>query len=178
MPDYKNKNIEEMPMDTPQKEDKRLTPRGMDSVQGNKEKGDQLAHEQSNTRFVDSEGRDLTMSTFHSGDNYYIRVYDDSKTPRPPDHPTFGDAGRANLRLERNEQGDVDRAKIQEIETIPKYQGAGIGGQMLNECEEVAQNQKANEIYGIAPEAETTREWYKRRGYQYREGGKEVYKSF
>ena len=48
---------------------------------------------------------------------------------------------------------------------------------MLTECERVSRANRAGEMYGIAPDEAATREWYSRRGYDYRASGREVYKT-
>ncbi len=144
-----------------------LSPRGIAAMQGSDA-----------TSYQDAQERDLTMRTYQSGDQYFVRVFDGARTPQTPDRPAFGDAGRANLLLERNDNGEVSRARLQDIETMPGYQNSGTGSRMLQECESIAQRNHASEIYGVAPDDSPTRDWYARRGYQYRQDGREVYKYF
>ena len=127
-------------------------------------------------KYTDARGRDLTMRTYPSGDSYYVRVFDDSKTPEPPEHASYGDAGRANLHLERDTNGNVERAKLQDIETVPSYREAGTGGRMLSQCEDIARSNGAQEIYGTL-DREDERQWYVNRGYAFRgDGSRELYK--
>jgi|GEM_PF-1201917 GNAT superfamily N-acetyltransferase/predicted double-glycine peptidase len=130
--------------------------------------------------YGDAKGHTLTMRTYlGSSDSYYLRVFDDKNTPQTPDNPSFGDTGRANIKLERDEQNYVSRAHLQDIETAPPYRGAGNGSRLLAQSENIAQTHGAKEIYGLAPDDERTREWYTQRGYGIRRGpngGQEVYK--
>lgn len=133
-------------------------------------------------KFTDAQGHDLTMRTYPSSDSYYVRVYDDKKTPEPPEFASYGDASRANLHLERDASGNVKRARLQDIETLPPYRGAGTGSRVLKQCEDIARQNGASEIYGDFTSEEgkekETRKWYAKRGYAFRQGGQEVYKKF
>jgi GNAT superfamily N-acetyltransferase len=154
----------------------KLSPAGIRSIKGTTDAQDAARESFADQSFRDAQGRDMTIRTYSSGDSYYVRTFDDQRTPEPPDRPSYGDAGRANLHMERDAKGDVERARLQDIEVPESYQEAGIGGRMLNQCESVSREQNAGEVYGSAPEEESTREWYAKRGYDFREEGQEVYK--
>lgn len=157
--------------------DKELSDKGINAMQGSRDAPRASEQTFPDQQFTDAKGRDLTMRTYPSGDSYYVRTFDDEKTPEPPDRPSYGDAGRANLHMERDARGNVERARLQDIEVPESYQRAGIGGRMLNQCESISRQQNAKEIYGSAPDDERTREWYAKRGYGFRQGGREVYKA-
>jgi len=131
--------------------------------------------------YSDTKGRTLTIRTYQGGnDSYYLRVFEDQNTPQVPDRPNFGDAGRANVKLERDENNNVNCVRLHDIETSPSYRCAGIGSWLLAQSEHIAKTHSAEEIYGLAPDDEKTHEWYARRGYGFRRGrseGQEVYKS-
>jgi GNAT superfamily N-acetyltransferase len=68
--------------------------------------------------------------------------------------------------------------RLQYIEVAYAYRTAGVGSQLLEEAELIGRIYGATEIYGQAPNDETTRHWYARRGYGFRNGGEELYKTF
>ena len=128
------------------------------------------------TDFTDKQGRDMATRTFTNGDAHYIRAYDKGVT-QPPESVDLGQAGRANVHIERD--GAATRARLQDIEVAPSYRESGTGSHLLREAEQVAQKNEAAEIYGLAPDEAETRAWYDRRGYQLRtgaQGGEEVFK--
>jgi GNAT superfamily N-acetyltransferase len=131
--------------------------------------------------YTDAQGRDLTMRTYHSGDSYMVRVFDKAKTPQPPDTPSFGNAGRANLHLERDAEGRIDRTRLQDIDTTPSYRGAGTGGRMLEQCELIARQNGAREIYGTfsaeTGKVDETRQFYGRRGFAFTDDGRQISKA-
>lgn len=126
--------------------------------------------------FVDGAGRNITLRTFDNGDSQYIRAYDRAEKT-PPDRADRGQAGLANVLLE--DHNGQHRARLQDIEVPEKYQGKGIGGELLQEAETVAKERRCSEIYGLAPDDKETQTWYTKRGFQFRGregGGAEVYK--
>lgn len=126
--------------------------------------------------FVDRQGRDITLRTFENGNSYYIRAYDRTVV-NPPERPNPGQAGAANVLIQ-----DTDgqkRARLQDIEVPLSYRENGIGEEILKEAEGLARNKDCQEIYGLAPDDDKTRQWYEKRGYTFRQGqsgGSEVYK--
>ncbi len=137
----------------------------------------------SDKTFADSQGRLIVERTWPSGDLKMVRAYDQNQQT-PPEIPNIGQAGSANLTLEHSpHDGSVTRARLNDLETSPTYRGSGIGGHMLNSCEELAQKNKASEIYGaFQPHGENptaVRDFYQKHGYQFRPGamgGEEVFK--
>lgn len=126
--------------------------------------------------FRDRLGRDMTLRTYENGDSKYIRAYERNGQTLP-ETVNFGQAGRANLRIERGDNGT--RGHLQDIDTTPRYQGAGIGSHMLQQAEDLTVQHRGTEIYGDAPSDATTRSWYEHRGYSFRDkegGGEDVYK--
>lgn len=157
----------------------KLSPRGISSMQGNAD-AKESRETYPDRSYTDAEGRDLTMRTYPSGDSYYVRVFDKAKTPQPPEQPSFGDAGRANLHLERDTEGCVQRARLQDIDTAPEYRGAGTGGHMLEQCELIARQNGASEMYGdfAAEEGkeDETRQFYEKRGYELPQDSRKLHK--
>ena len=88
------------------------------------------------------------------------------------------DAIGAEYKLVRDAAGRVDRMRLMMIETTPAYRQAGIGEAMLEQVEAISQAHGAREVYGDAPETPLERQWYEHHNYQFRNGGKEVYKTF
>jgi GNAT superfamily N-acetyltransferase len=172
----KNKEAQEIPRESPPE---KLSPRGVSSMRGS-DAATESRESLPDRSYTDAQGRDLTMRTYHSGDSYMVRVFDKAKTPQPPDTPSFGDAGRANVHLERNPEGRVDRARLQDIDTTPSYRGAGTGGRMLEQCEDIARQNGAREIYGNFSaedgKAAETGQFHERRGYRFG-GGQQISKA-
>ena len=126
--------------------------------------------------FVDASGRNITLRTYDNGASQYIRAYD-SAVQTPPERPSTGQAGYANIYLEAKD--GQQRARLQDIGVPPDYQESGIGGELLKEAETLAKEKKCTEMYGLAPDDEKTRSWYEKRGYRVRPregGGTEVFK--
>jgi GNAT superfamily N-acetyltransferase len=178
MSDWRNNETKEQPATTEPQGDR--SPVGRLSMQGHLGTDDARDLKIPDRQFTDAAGRDLTMRTYSSGDSHMVRVFDDAKTPVPPERASFGDAGRANLRLERDANGQVERARLQDIDTTPAYREAGVGGQMLGQCETIAKSNGAREIYGSfdheSSKETETRGWYADHGYSFRDGGRELYK--
>lgn len=172
MPDWKDVPKTDAQDTNSHSSEENITSHGLAAIQGHMDTQEKSGDQ----NYKDASGRDLTMRTYPSGDNFYVRVYDREKTPQVPETAEYGDVGRANLHLEHDHEGNT-RARLQDIETLPGYQESGTGSVMLNECEGLAKQNNAGEIYGIAPDDEKTRQWYSKRGYQFRnENGTEVYK--
>ncbi|MBN2003178.1 MAG: GNAT family N-acetyltransferase [Anaerolineae bacterium] len=131
--------------------------------------------------FTDKEGRAITTRTWENGDQYMIRAYD-QEVQSPPDSPNVGQAGYANLTLERDADDMVDRARLNDIQTSPEYRDSGIGGKMLGTAEQIAQQHDAREIYGnLSYEGDdegAVRGFYQNHGYDFRATaqGEEVFK--
>jgi GNAT superfamily N-acetyltransferase len=143
------------------------------SVQGT---GRERQPEQPDVRsFVDGKERNITVRTYENGDSFYIRAYD-TRVKQPPERADTGQAGRANLLIQRDNRGV--RGRLQDIETVPTYKNSGVGSQMLAQAEDISRQKGAYEIYGLAPSAAREREWYNHRGYQFRDGaqGEEVHR--
>lgn len=157
----------------------KLSPQGVSSMHGSGD-GKEIRESYPDRSYTDSEGRHLTMRTYPSGDSYYVRVFDKAKTPQPPAQPSFGDAGRANLHLERDSEGRVTRARLQDIDTTPEYRGAGTGSRMLEQCEFIAKQNGAAGVYGTFSAEEgkehETRRFYAERGYRFSQGGGDLSK--
>jgi GNAT superfamily N-acetyltransferase len=139
----------------------------------------------SDTTFTDHQGRNIDIRTYPSGDSAYIRAYDTQRKPELPATPQVSDVGQANLHLEKDVNGNVERARLQDINiSNPQYRGSGIGSKMLEDSEAYAKKSNAKEIYGVfspdSGEEQQTRQWYARHGYGFRpgqSGGEEVFKS-
>ena len=157
--------------------DSKRPERGIRSAQGYEDVRDSSSETYADQKYVDAKGHHLTMRTHKpSDDQYHVRVYDDALRPEPPEHTTYGDAGRANLLLERDASGNVKRAKLQDIETIPSYRNAGTGSRMLAQCEDIARRNGASEIHGFL-DREDERQWFQDHGYKFRESNKrELYR--
>lgn len=131
--------------------------------------------------FTDKEERAITTRTWENGDQYMIRAYD-QEVQAPPDSPNVGQAGYANLTLERDSNTVVERARLNDIQTAPEYRDSGIGGKMLGTAERIAQQHDAKEIYGnLSYEAQdegAVRGFYQNHGYDFRatDQGEEVFK--
>jgi len=131
--------------------------------------------------FTDKDGRAITTRTWENGDQYMIRAYD-QEVQSPPDSPNVGQAGYANLTLERDSNAVVERARLNDIQTSPEYRDSGIGGKMLGTAEHIAQQHNAEEIYGnLSYEAQdegAVRGFYQNHGYDFRatDQGEEVFK--
>lgn len=162
---------------TPKKDvNRELSPTGIGAVRGRTDAPNVDEKTYPDQSFTDRNGRDLTMRTYPSGDRYYVRVFDDQKTPEPPERVSYGDAGKLNLHIERNIEGEVERVRQEDVDVPPSYREAGIGARLLSQCESISRQQNAKEIYGIAPHDDKTRDWYAKRGYGFRKDGQEVYK--
>lgn len=171
------------------------TPRSSDSIfQGNRtlsEAGKRALQGQDtpqpradDVNFHDASGSPITVRAFGEGDQKYIRAYDRNRV-QPPERPDPGQAGYANLYLERDlHTQQVTRAKLQDIHTSPDYRGRGIGSTMLDTAEQLARQNGAREIYGSLDPGQSkdgsVHDFYTHRGYQTRSfsnGRAEVYKS-
>jgi len=160
------------------REQRRLSPAGQRAMQGQ----DVYTPRPDDVNFTDRQGRPITVRTFPGSEQTYIRAYD--RTQRvPPEHlDTKGQAGYANLRMERGPTGDT-RARLEDIQTMPSYRGNGIGDVMLGQGEKAARKNGASEIYGVlsyTPKDEAAvRQFYRDHHYSTRpgpQGGDEVYK--
>lgn len=174
------------PYETPQSSDsvfqdnRTLSDEGKRALQG--QDTPQLRADDVN--FRDASGSPITVRTFGEGDQKYIRAYDRNRV-QPPERPDTGQAGYANLYLERDLQTQqVNRAKLQDIHTSPDYRRRGIGGAMLDTAEQLASQNGAREIYGSLDPGQSkegsVHNFYTNRGYQTRSfsnGKVEVYKS-
>lgn len=133
--------------------------------------------------FADKTGRPIAMRTWESGDQYMIRAYDQD-VQAPPEIPGVGQAGYANLTLERDADDAVTRARLNDIMTSPQYRDSGIGGEMLGKAEQIAQEEGAQEVYGSlsydAEDESAVRGFYQKHGYDFRatDRGEEITKSF
>lgn len=163
---------------SPARSETGLSPRGVAAMQNQPETSEVKKPETPDKSFQDTQGRDITLRDYPSGDTHYIRAFDAAKTSQPPDQIAYGDAGRMNLRMEKDASGKVERAKAQDIETMPTYRNSGIGSKMLEMGEGIARKNNAREIYGLAPDDKVTQEWYQKRGYRFRDTdqGKQVFK--
>lgn len=133
--------------------------------------------------FSDNQARPITVRTFPSGDNFYVRAYD-LQEGVPPETVDPGQAGYANVHLERDVSGDVTRARLNDIQVPPDYRESGIGSAMLDQAETKAQQSGAKEMYGALSyeleDKQAVRGFYQARGYNFRpggQGGEEIYKS-
>jgi len=157
----------------------RLSDAGRRAMQGR----DTYRPRPDDTNFTDARGRPIIIRTFGSGDQKYIRAYDRDRQP-PPEHLDRGQAGRANVHLERDwRTNQVARTKLQDIETNPAYQECGIGSAMLGVAEREGRQAGAREIYGsldpTQKEQGKLHDFYTKRGYKTRPssgGGIEIYK--
>lgn len=160
----------------------RLSPAGRRAMQGHDASSPSDRSAPDDLSFDDHHGRPITVRSFPSGDQFYVRAYD-RREGTPPERVDRGQAGRANVHLERNPSGDVARARLQDVEVEPDYRSSGIGSVMLDQAEQHAQQHGAREVYGslsYEPEDEqAVRGFYRARGYDFRsgvQGGEEVYK--
>lgn len=96
--------------------------------------------------FTDKAGRPITLRSWESGSQSFIRAYDTNKV-EVPDTIGPGQAGYANATLEKSYGGQV-RVRLNDIVTSSEYRGCGVGGQMLGEVERFARQHGAREIYG------------------------------
>ena len=163
----------------PESTGERLTSGGISSVQGGVAVRE--SHETyPDISYADAEGRSLTLRTYPSGDDYMVRVFDRAKTKHLPDHPDIGNAGLANLHIERDLEGRPQRAKLRDIVTVPGYRGSGTGGRMLEQCETIARRNGVNEVHGQLDtkedEADEVQRFYEKRGYQCSGNGKPLSK--
>ncbi|MGC9398134.1 MAG: GNAT family N-acetyltransferase [Anaerolineae bacterium] len=157
----------------------RLSEAGRRALQGR----DTYRPRPDDTNFTDAQGKPITIRTFGSGDQKYIRAYDRDRQP-PPERLDRGQAGRANVHLERDLHTDqITRARLQDIETDPAYRESGIGSAMLSVAEQQAQQAGAREMYGsfdpTQKERGKLRDFYTKRGYHLRPtsgGGVEIHK--
>ncbi len=102
--------------------------------------------------FIDYKRHDTTLHTYPSGDSAYIRAYGHARTPELTEHATLSFVGKANLRLQRDDQGWVERAFLQDIEiSNTDYRGIGISSHLLETGELYSKNAHAKEIYGVFP---------------------------
>ncbi len=158
----------------------RLSEAGQRAMQGR----DTYRPRPDDTNFTDAQGRPITIRTFGTEDHKYIHAYD-RNVRQPPEGGDPGQAGYANVHLERSLYTDeVTRAKLQDIHTTPAYRESGIGGTMLGVAEQQAQQAGAREIYGsLDPgqmEQGSLHDFYTNRGYKIQPssgGGVEIHKS-
>jgi GNAT superfamily N-acetyltransferase len=128
--------------------------------------------------FTDAKGRPLSFRDYANGDSHYLRAFDQDKLAEAGKlEPTPSDSiAHANLHFERDRDGRVDRARLQDINTAEAYRKAGVGGFLLERSESFASKNGAREIYG-SPESEAARDWFVARGYQVRAHGTEIYRT-
>lgn len=128
--------------------------------------------------FTDAQGRHLSFRDYPNGDTHYLRAFDQDKLDRTDrSEPTPSDSiAHANVQFERDNNGRVDRARLQDIFTAPTYREAGTGDHLLGQSELLANKNGARELYG-SPQDEAAREWFVHRGYQVRNNGAEIYKT-
>ena len=91
-------------------------------------------------RFVDGQGRSITIKQHNNGDSTLLRAYEGSA----PETPNLG-VGRANLHYESS----TGKLKLQDIEVDGTYQGSGIGGKLRTQVEQLGRQYGASEIYGV-----------------------------
>lgn len=133
--------------------------------------------------YADRQGRTHDVQTWKSGDATRVRAYDRG-AGQPPERLSIGQSGYANGTLERDPHtGQVDRMRINDIQTTEGYRNSGLGSQMLRQTEAEAHKAGAREIYGslsYEPQNEqAVRGFYEKHGYSFRPGpggGEEVYK--
>jgi GNAT superfamily N-acetyltransferase len=111
----------------------------------------------SDVSFADKVGRPITVRTWESGQQAFIRAYDTSKV-QVPEHIDIGQAGYANATLEHSMDGSM-RVRLNDLVTTPEYQGAGIAGQMLSQMEQYGRKHGAAEIYGQIDSQEARDFW-------------------
>ncbi len=111
--------------------------------------------------FTDDVGRPITIRTWKSGDQAYIRAYDIGKT-QVPERVTpgleVGGAGYANVTVERL-GNDQTKVRLHDIWIQPEYRRAGISGQILNQVEQFARENNASEIYGSIENQDAHNYW-------------------
>ncbi len=132
----------------------------------------------SDQSFQDRMGGQFTMRIYQRPDNlYWLRIFETTDSAQIPATPTSTDA-YANFSVEKGTSETVERVRLHDIVTPSQQRGNGIGSWMLEQVERVCQAYQAKEIYGGAPSDEIVRQWYQKRGYQFRKNDNEVYKSF
>jgi GNAT superfamily N-acetyltransferase len=111
----------------------------------------------SDMSFTDKAGCPITVRTWESGQQAFIRAYDTSKVP-VPEQVNIGQAGYANATLERSMDGQM-RVRLNDLVTPPEYRGVGVGGQMLSQVEQYGRRHGASEIYGQIDSQEARDFW-------------------
>lgn len=176
----------EVPQEQPDAKSFQMSDRGKSAMQGYADTGSPPTPEKiPDSQFTDNKGHDINIRTYPSGDSAYIRAYDRQRTPQTPETPQVSDVGQANLHLEKDENGKVQSARLQDIIiNNPEYRGTGVGSKMLESSEDYAKKAGAKEIYGSftpqSGEEAELKQWYEKHGYQFRPGkfsGQDVYKT-
>ena len=98
------------------------------------------------TDITDKAGNPITVRTWESGNQAFVRAYDTNKVS-VPDRTDIGQAGYANATIEQNLDGQT-RIRLNDIVTTPEYRNGGISGTMLSKVEQYARKNNAYEIYG------------------------------
>lgn len=163
----------------------KLSPAGQRNMQGDAETPALEPVKVADQSFVDNKGHDINIRAYPAGDLCMIRAYDQARTPNLPESATYSDVGMANVTLEKDPDGKVQKARLNDIEVpTEEYEKAGIGSQLLETAEGFSKNSGAKELYGnFSPKTGQEaflKDWYEKRGYQFRDGalGQEVFKSF
>jgi hypothetical protein len=111
----------------------------------------------SDVNYTDKAGRPMTIRTWESGNQAYVRAYDTSKV-QVPDGINTGQAGYANATLERTPDNQA-RLRLNDIVISPDYRNAGNGGETLKQVEGFAKKNNAREIYGSIDSQEAQDFW-------------------
>lgn len=101
--------------------------------------------------FTDTAGRPITIQNSESGNIFYAEAKDTSKGPSER-------VGTITASLNRDDSANP-RLRITMVDVRPSYQGAGIGGELIQRAEDYAQRQGVREIYGVVAENEARSFW-------------------
>lgn len=107
--------------------------------------------------FVDTQGRDITVRAWESGNNLYVRAYDAGTMQVPDQLGMTQNAGHAEASIAQGSEGPY--VHMSYIETSPDYRGAGISEPMLDDIKAFGQKHGATEIRGSVENEEAKSYW-------------------
>jgi GNAT superfamily N-acetyltransferase len=93
-------------------------------------------------RFVDGQGRSITIKQQGAADSPSLFAYDPARGSAPDSTDSI--VGRANLSYESYS----GKLKLSYIEVEDPYKGSGIGGKLRTQVEQLGRQYGASEIYG------------------------------
>ena len=109
-------------------------------------------------RLRDDKDRLIAIRSEQNGDSVHIRAYDEGKC-EVPDRLDYGQAGRCEMHLQRDSNGEVKSAHLSDIEVFPEYQKAGIASEMSDKAIEIARENGAKEINGVIENQDAQNFW-------------------